>query len=355
MRQRQFEVVALGLLIGQWAHVVTDMCDTAGVMPFFPFSTEPLTVSMWKHAAVAGRHGDASAYYSSLGGVWDFFWFVMVVVFARKVLRGEYFRSVIIPADPKVWAAFRRWFRLTDRGLLVLYRGYFIYGFARMVSWFLYARFEVKAPWQPVWGAPDWVVANDLSDAGVEAGLHHSRMWHRVMGTIQLGTLPVVSALKGAVIGGGLELASATHIRVAEPSAFYALPEGQRGLFLGGGGSVRLPRLIGVARMTDMMLTGRVYDAAEGHAAGLSHYLVDEGEAFDKALELAGTAAEVAPMTTYAVLQALPRIAEVGPHEGYLLESLMAAVASSSEDAQARMRAFLEGRAARVAAPEAQS
>ena len=196
---------------------------------------------------------------------------------------------------------------------------------------------------------------SDLSDAGVEAGLHHSRMWHRVMGTIQLGTVPVVSALKGAVIGGGLELASATHIRVAEPSAFYALPEGQRGLFLGGGGSVRLPRLIGVARMTDMMLTGRVYDAAEGHAAGLSHYLVDEGEAFDKALELAGTAAEVAPMTTYAVLQALPRIAEVGPHEGYLLESLMAAVASSSEDAQARMRAFLEGRAARVAAPEAQS
>ncbi|MFN8156233.1 MAG: crotonase/enoyl-CoA hydratase family protein [Candidatus Nanopelagicales bacterium] len=195
---------------------------------------------------------------------------------------------------------------------------------------------------------------SDLSDAGVEAGLHHSRMWHRVMGTIQLGTVPVVSVLKGAVIGGGLELASATHIRVAEPSAFYALPEGQRGLFLGGGGSVRLPRLIGVARMTDMMLTGRVYDAAEGHAAGLSHYLVGEGEAFDKALELAGTAAEVAPMTTYAVLQALPRISEVGPHEGYLLESLMAAVASSSEDAQARMRAFLDGRAARVAKPEAQ-
>lgn len=192
---------------------------------------------------------------------------------------------------------------------------------------------------------------SDLSDAGVEAGLHHSRMWHRVMGAIQNGTVPVVSALKGAVIGGGLELASATHIRVAEPSTFYALPEGQRGLFLGGGGSVRLPRLIGVARMTDMMLTGRVYDASEGHAAGLSQYLVGEGEAFEVALELAGKVAEVAPMTTYAVLQALPRISEVGPHEGYLLESLMAAVASSSEDAQARMRAFLEGRAARVTAP----
>ena len=168
-----------------------------------------------------------------------------------------------------------------------------------------------------------------LSATTVEAGLHHSRMWHRVMGAIELGQLPVVSVLHGAVIGGGLELASATHLRVAEESAFYALPEGQRGLFLGGGGSVRLPRLIGTSRMVDMMLTGRVLDATEGHEAGLSHYLVGPGEGLDKALELAAKVAAVAPMTVYAVLQALPRIAEVGPQEGYLLESLMAAVASS--------------------------
>ena len=189
---------------------------------------------------------------------------------------------------------------------------------------------------------------SDLSATTVEAGLEHSRMWHRVMGSIQLGRLPVVSVLTGAVIGGGLELASATHVRVAEPSAFYALPEGQRGLFLGGGGSVRLPRLIGVARMTDLMLTGRVYDAEEGHAAGLSQYLVGAGEGLAVARDLAARAASIAPLTTYAVLQALPRIAEVGPHEGYLMESLMASVASSSEDAQRLMREFLDGRAARV-------
>lgn len=156
---------AIGLLLGHWAHVLTDTCDTAGVMPFFPFSTEPLTIGMWKHAAVAGRHGDAAAYYSSLGGVWDFFWFVVVVLFARSVLRADYFRTVVEPADPRVWGALRRWFRLSDRGLVVLYRGYFIYGFARMVSWFLYARFEARTPFQPWWGAPSWVKANDLSDA----------------------------------------------------------------------------------------------------------------------------------------------------------------------------------------------
>ena len=193
---------------------------------------------------------------------------------------------------------------------------------------------------------------SDLSAADAEQGLHHSRMWHQVMGTIQFGRVPVVSVLTGAVIGGGLELASATHLRVADQTAFYALPEGQRGLFLGGGGSVRLPRLIGVAAMTDLMLTGRVYDARQGHAAGLSQYLVDPGEGMALALDLAAKAASVAPLTAYAVLQALPRIAEVGPHEGYLLESLMAAVSSSSAEAQARMRDFLDGRAARVRARE---
>ena len=97
-------------------------------------------------------------------------------------------------------------------------------------------------------------------------GLEHSRMWHRAFERMESGRVPVVAVLKGAVIGGGQELASATHLRVAEPSAFYALPEGQHGLFVGGGGSVRVPRLIGAHRMADMMLTGRVVDAQEGFA-----------------------------------------------------------------------------------------
>ena len=89
-------------------------------------------------------------------------------------------------------------------------------------------------------------------------------MWHRVFDRIQYSRVPVIAALRGAVIGGGLELACAAHIRVAEPSAYFALPEGQRGIFVGGGGSVRIPRLIGVARMADMM---RGADFAEGVAA----------------------------------------------------------------------------------------
>ncbi|GAA3208228.1 crotonase/enoyl-CoA hydratase family protein [Actinocorallia longicatena] len=189
---------------------------------------------------------------------------------------------------------------------------------------------------------------SDLRERPTWDAVLHSRRWHRTFDLIESGPLPVVAALHGAVIGGGLELAAAAHLRVAEESAYYALPEGRRGLFVGGGGSVRLPRLIGAHRMTDMMLTGRVLDAAEGHAASLSHYLVGDGEALDKAVELAGRAAENASVSTFAVLHALPRIAQAAPEQGYLMESLMSAVAAGGEDAQERMRAFLEGRAAKV-------
>lgn len=192
---------------------------------------------------------------------------------------------------------------------------------------------------------------SEMTERDAFEGLEHSRMWHRAFERVESGRLPVVSVLKGAVIGGGLELAAATHIRVAEPSTFYALPEGQRGLFVGGGGSVRVPRLIGTHRMVDMMLTGRVYDAMEGHAAGLSHYLVEEGAGLSRALELAKKIAANSPITNFAVLQALPRIAQANPAEGYLMESLMAAVSSGSAEAKSRMRAFLDGKSTKVTRP----
>src|SRR6201986_5276100 len=90
---------------------------------------------------------------------------------------------------------------------------------------------------------------SELTERDATEGLVHSQMWHRVFDRIQYCRVPVIAALKGAVIGGGLELACAAHIRVAEPSAYYALPEGQRGIFVGGGGSVRLTRPMGGARI----------------------------------------------------------------------------------------------------------
>jgi (methylthio)acryloyl-CoA hydratase len=188
----------------------------------------------------------------------------------------------------------------------------------------------------------------ELTERSTVEGVQHSMMWHRAFERVEFGRVPVVSVLQGAVVGGGLELACATHIRVAETSAYFALPEGQRGIFVGGGASVRVPRLMGAARMADMMLTGRVYTAEEGYAAGLTQYLVGPGEGLDKALELAGRIAANAPITNFAVLHALPRIAEANPREGFLLESLMAAVAQGSDEAKERLREFLAGRAKKV-------
>jgi (methylthio)acryloyl-CoA hydratase len=195
----------------------------------------------------------------------------------------------------------------------------------------------------------------DLSELGETStfeGVAHSAMWHRVFAQIEFASVPVVAVLKGAVIGGGLELAATAHIRVAERSTFYAFPEGQRGLFLGGGGSVRVPRIIGAHRVADLMLTGRVLSAGEGHDLGLSHYLVEDGSGFDKAMELAGRIAANSPVTNFAIIHALPRIAESNGATGYLIESLMAAIAQGSDEAKERMRAFLDGRAARIGAPE---
>jgi (methylthio)acryloyl-CoA hydratase len=191
----------------------------------------------------------------------------------------------------------------------------------------------------------------ELVERDIIDGVAHSRMWHRVFDRIQFGRVPVVAVLHGAVIGGGLELAAAAHVRVAERSAFYALPEGQRGIFVGGGGAVRLPRLIGVARMTDMMLTGRAYNAEDGQIIGISHYLVEEGEGLSTGIELAQKIAGNAPLTNFAVMHVLPRIAESDPASGFLTESLMAAIAQDDEEAKARLKAFLEKRAAKAAGP----
>jgi enoyl-CoA hydratase/carnithine racemase len=185
---------------------------------------------------------------------------------------------------------------------------------------------------------------SELDQRDVTEGIAHSRLWHRAFEKIQFGKAPVVAVLHGAVVGGGLELAAATHVRVAERSAYYALPEGSRGIYVGGGGSVRLPPLIGVARMMDMLLTGRTYSAEEGHALGLTTYLVEPGKGFAKGLELAQRIAGNASLTNFAVMHALPRITEMDPTSGQVVEALMASIAQADPDAKARLKDFLEKR-----------
>ncbi|ATG49419.1 enoyl-CoA hydratase [Celeribacter ethanolicus] len=187
----------------------------------------------------------------------------------------------------------------------------------------------------------------DLSEhvaRNAEGTMRHSRNWHSVMEKIQFGGLPVISAMFGAVIGGGLEMASATHVRIAEPSTIFQLPEGMRGIFVGGGATVRVGRILGADRMCEMMLTGRKYNADEGLALGLTHYAVGEGEAMALARDLAAKIARNATLSNYMMIQAISRIEDMAKADGLFMESMCAAVSQTSADAEEGLKAFLEKR-----------
>jgi len=188
-----------------------------------------------------------------------------------------------------------------------------------------------------------------LMDFGVEGSLRFSRSFHRAFDKIENSEVPVIAVLQGGVIGGGLELAAAAHIRIAERGSYYALPESALGIFVGGGGAIRIPRLIGTTRMVDMMLTGRTYGAEEGLPLGFSQYVVDDDQGIARALELAEKIAGNTPLSNFAVLQALPRIARAEPDTAFLTESLMAALTVVDDDAKVRLEAFFRRRAAKVA------
>jgi (methylthio)acryloyl-CoA hydratase len=190
----------------------------------------------------------------------------------------------------------------------------------------------------------------DLGELAKHSGLdlgRFSRNMHEVLDRIEYGAVPVIAALHGGVIGGGLELAAAAHIRIAERNTYYALPEGMRGIFVGGGGAVRIPRLIGTSRMVDMMLTGRTY-SAEQDALGLSQYVVENGNGVAAAVKLAEQIAKNTSVSNFAAIQALPRIARADSEAGFLMESLMATIALSDGEAKTRLRDFLDKRAAKA-------
>lgn len=169
----------------------------------------------------------------------------------------------------------------------------------------------------------------------------HSGVWHRVFDRIANAPIPVVAALHGAVIGGGLELATSAHIRVADETTYFRLPEGRHGIFVGGGGSVRVGRILGASRMMDMMLTGRTYGADDGERLGLSHYSVEKGGALNKALELAQTIATNAPLANWAMVTGLTRIESMSMDDGLYTESLLAGMTQTSDEVKERIGQFL--------------
>lgn len=190
-------------------------------------------------------------------------------------------------------------------------------------------------------------LAEHLDRDGVRT-MYDSRAQHAILSIVERGRIPFISALRGAAIGAGLEIAAATHLRVADETTFFALPEGKRGIFVGGGGSVRIARLTGTARMMEMMLTARSLNAAEGLAANLAQYVVPAGQALDKAVELAEGIARNSEFSNYAIINGLPRIRDASHDDGLFFESILASLASATPEARAGLMDFLEKRAERL-------
>ena len=181
--------------------------------------------------------------------------------------------------------------------------------------------------------------------------MHVCLRWHEAFNKMEYGGVPVIAALKGAVVGGGLELASSAHIRVADQTTYFGLPEGQRGLFTGGGATIRVADLIGKARMIDMMLSGRLYRGQEAVDVGLAQYLVDDSEA--KAMELARAAAQNPPLSNFAICSAISHMQNMSALDAAYAEAVVAGVVNTQEAAKERLRAFADGSGARIKPAEA--
>ena len=168
--------------------------------------------------------------------------------------------------------------------------------------------------------------------------------WHEVFDLIARGPIPFVAALHGAVVGGGLELATAAHVRVGDESVMCGLPEGQRGIFVGGGGTVRIQRVVGTTVMMDMMLTGRLLNATESMQEHIVRYVVPAGEALAKAKALAERIAKNSVETNWMIINVLPRVQDLSHDDGLFMEQLNSARARPPE-AEARLREFVDGKA----------
>ncbi|KEJ89136.1 crotonase/enoyl-CoA hydratase family protein [Sulfitobacter donghicola] len=177
--------------------------------------------------------------------------------------------------------------------------------------------------------------------------MHVCLRWHEAFNKMEYGGVPVIAALQGAVVGGGLELASSAHIRVMDQTAYFALPEGQRGLFTGGGATIRVTDLVGKSRMIDMMLTGRVYQGQEAVDLGLAQYIV-EGSSLEAAIQLAERTAENLPLSNFAICSAVSHMQNMSAMDAAYAEAVVAGVVNTQPDARARLAAFADKSGARV-------
>lgn len=184
----------------------------------------------------------------------------------------------------------------------------------------------------------------ELVDRDALVGRKVSRTRQEIFSRIENLPIPVIAAVNGYALGGGLELALACSIRICSEKAQFGAPEVKLGIIPGDGGTQRLPRLVGLGRAMEMILTGDFIDAQEAYRIGLVNQVVPQDELMEKAMELAQKIAKRPPLAVRYAKEAVNRSQEGDTVSGYALESYLHALTCTTEDKKEGVQAFLEKR-----------
>lgn len=184
----------------------------------------------------------------------------------------------------------------------------------------------------------------ELVDRDARIGRRVSRERQEVFSRMENLPVPVIAAVNGYALGGGLEIALACNIRLCSEKAQFGAPEVKLGIIPGDGGTQRLPRLVGLGRAMEMILTGDFIDAQEAYRIGLVNKVFPHEELMDKAMELAQKIASRPPLAVKYAKEAVNRSQEGDKASGFALESYLHALTCTTEDKKEGVAAFLEKR-----------
>jgi enoyl-CoA hydratase len=199
-------------------------------------------------------------------------------------------------------------------------------------------------------GAGDkaFIAGADISELAQVAAFEaeqSSRLGQEVLDLIENLGKPVIAAVNGFALGGGCETAMACTIRIAAESAKFGQPEVMLGLVPGGGGTQRLPRLVGKGRALQLILSGEMITAQEAHRIGLVNEVVPAARLIQRAEEILTKIASNAPIAVKFALEAANKGMETSQSEGLLLEASYFGLCAGTEDKKEGTTAFLERRA----------
>jgi enoyl-CoA hydratase len=184
----------------------------------------------------------------------------------------------------------------------------------------------------------------EMKQTGAEGFKAYGSELRQLFNRIEKQPRPVVAAIDGLALGGGMELAMACHLRVGSTTAAIGFPEPKLGLIPGAGGTQRLPLAIGKSRALDLLLTGRTVNADEAHQFGILNSVTDSGEASTAAARLANRMSQLSETALAAILRVVEAGIDRDTSGGMHAETQAVDALFQSGDALEGITAFLEKR-----------